>query len=383
MSTKIRPARVLALARRTLSCPTAPFREGAVMAWVLEFVAERRHLAVRVDRDGNMLLSRRGVRRGRSPLVLSAHMDHPGFRARASRRLNGSWTVSAQFLGGVRPEFFRGARALFFSPAGNVRAAVTHVRHDRSSGELEASLRAAKEVPAGAFGMWDLPAFRLAPRARGVLESRAVDDLAGVAAALALLDVVDRIDPGKEVDVRALFTRGEEVGFVGALAVARGRRLPQRARIVSLEASKAFPHAPQGAGPILRVGDRTSSFDDGLTRWMARVATALAGPRGRGFRWQRRLMDGGTCEATAFQLYGYRSAALCVPLGNYHNMSEDGKIRTESIHASDLVGLVRLLEGLVKHDGDCPAPGVTDPLRKRLDRGLRRRRRDLARDPFA
>ena len=383
MRSEIRPARVLALARRTLSCPTAPFREGAVMAWVLEFVAQRRHLAVRVDRDGNMLLSRRGVRRALSPLVLSAHMDHPGFRARSSHRMNGSWTVSAQFLGGVAPEFFPGARALFFSPAGPVRAAVTRVRRDPTSGELEALLRAAKDVPAGAFGMWDLPAFRRSARDRGVLESRAVDDLAGVAAALALLDAIDRIDPRRRVDVRALFTRGEEVGFIGALAVARARRLPQRARIVSLEASKAFAHAPQGGGPILRVGDRTSSFDDGLTRWMARVATVLAGPRGSGFRWQRRLMDGGTCEATAFQLYGYRSAALCVPLGNYHNMSEDGAIRLESIHAAALVGLVRLLEGLVRHDGDCPAPGASDPLRMRLARGLQKRRRDLARDPFA
>jgi endoglucanase len=379
---EIRPARVLALARRTLSCPTAPFREGAVMAWVLEFVAARRHLAVRVDRDGNMLLARRGVRPGASPLVFSAHMDHPGFHARTSRAGNGSFQISAQFLGGVRPEFFPRAKVLFFSPEGCVRASVTQVRHDRASGELEASLQARKQVPAGAFGMWDLPAFRRAPGKPGVLESRAVDDLAGVASALALLDVVDRVDPERGVDVRALFTRGEEVGFIGALAVAKARRLPQGARIVSLEASKAFPHAPQGGGPILRVGDRTSSFDDGLTRWMARVGTALAGPRGRKFRFQRRLMDGGTCEATAFQLYGYRCAALCVPLGNYHNMSEEGEIRLESIHLSDLVGLVRFLEGLVRLDRDCPKPGRIDPLRRRLDRGLQRRRSDLAGDPF-
>jgi endoglucanase len=383
VNSEIRPARALAIARRTLSCPTAPFREGAVMAWVLAFVAERRHLAVRVDRDGNMLLSRRSVRRGPSPLVLSAHMDHPGFRAQGARRVNGRWTVCAQFLGGVRPEFFPRARVLFFSPVGEVRAVVTGVRHDQARGELAVSLRAARGVPAGAFGMWDLPAFRRAPRAPHVLESRAVDDLAGVAAALALLDAVERIDPHRRVDIRALFTRGEEVGFVGALAVAHGRRLPQGARIVSLEASKAFAHAPQGAGPILRVGDRTSCFDDGLTRWMGRVAAGLAGPRGKEFRWQRRLMDGGTCEATAFQLYGYRSAALCVPLGNYHNMGEEGTILPESIHASDFVGLVRLLEALVRHDGDCPAPGASDPLRTRLGRGLRRRRRDLKRDPFA
>jgi hypothetical protein len=29
---------------------------------------------------------------------------------------------------------------------------------------------------------------------------------------------------------------------------------------------------------------------------------------------------GGTCEATAFSTYGYRSTCLCLPLGNYHNM---------------------------------------------------------------
>jgi len=177
------------------------------MAWVLEFVAQRPHLALRVDRDGNMLLSRRGVRRAASPLVFSAHMDHPGFRARASRRVNRRWRVSAQFLGGVRPEFFRGARVLFFTPGKELRARITRVRRHPASGELEASLRAERAIPAGAFGMWDLPPFRRASGKPGVLESRAIDDLAGVAAALALLDVIDRIDPHQRVDVRPLFTR--------------------------------------------------------------------------------------------------------------------------------------------------------------------------------
>ncbi len=379
----IRPARVLALARDLLSCPTAPFHEGAVIARILARAARGPRLSVRADRDGNLWLARSGVRRSPSPLVLVAHMDHPGFRARASRRRGGAVAVEADFLGGVRPGFFVGARARFFTGDGEIVARVTAVRRDRASGDLRASLRARRPVPEGAFGMWDLPAFRYSPPRGGLVESRAVDDLAGVTAALALLEEADRIDPKRRVDVRALFTRGEEVGFVGALAAVDSGALPRRARVVSLEASKAFAHAPQGAGPILRVGDRTSSFDDGLTRWMGRVAAKLAGPRGTGFAWQRKLMDGGTCEATAFQLHGYRSAALCVPLGNYHNMADDGRIRAESIRLSDLVGLVRLLEGLVLHDDDCPAEGAGDPLRARLAAGLRRRRRDLARDPFA
>jgi endoglucanase len=231
--------------------------------------------------------------------------------------------------------------------------------------------------------MWDLPAFRRDPRRGDLLETRAADDLAGVAAILALLDVVERVDPRRRVDVRGLFTRAEEVGFVGALAVARARRLPRHTRLVAIEASKALPEAPQGGGPILRVGDRTSVFDDALTRWIARVGARLAEEtRGR-FVWQRRLMDGGTCESTAYQLYGYRCAALCLPLGNYHNMGERGRIAVESIRLGDLVGLVRFFEGLVRFDADAPRPGAPDPLRRRLEAGFRRARRELARDPFA
>jgi hypothetical protein len=133
-------------------------------------------------------------------------------------------------------------------------APVVSARPDRASGELRVRLTARAPVPPGSFGTWDLPGFRRPRRAPNVIETRAADDLAGVAAILAVLEVVDRIDPARRVDVRALLTRAEEVGFVGAIAAARGRTVPAGARIVAIEASKAFPHAPQGAGPILRVG---------------------------------------------------------------------------------------------------------------------------------
>lgn len=381
----LRPREVLRLVERTLSQPTAPFREGAVIRHVLGFVTERPHLAVRVDADGNLWLRRRAVRPAPSPLVLVAHMDHPGFHAVTCRRGGAGHRVEARFLGGVRAPFFRGARVRFFARDGEVRARCLRVRASDGHGDPVVTLDAEAAVPPGAFGMWDLPPYRRRRVAGGdaLIESRAVDDLVGVAASLALLDAVDRIDPAERVDVRVLLTRGEEVGFIGALAAATSGRLPAGARILSLEASKALPDARQGDGPILRVGDRTSSFDDTLLRWMGRTAARLAGPKGDRFRWQRRLMDGGTCEATAFQLFGFRCAGLCVPLGSYHNMGDDGRIRAESIREGDVLGLVRFLEGLVQGDADCPRRGAPDPLRARLDTGLRRRRRDLARDPFA
>jgi endoglucanase len=379
----VRPARVLAIAARTMACPTAPFREGAVIADVRAFAARNPHLVLREDAHGNLALRRRAVRPSATPLVLGAHMDHPGFRAIASTRARGGYRVDALFLGGVRPEFFRGARARFPDDAGGVAARVESVRPDRRTGELRVQLSARKPIAPGRFGVWDLPGFRRAPRDPDLLETRAADDLAGVAAILTVLEQVERIDPRRRVDVRALFTRAEEVGFVGAIAAARGGTLPRGARIVAIEASKALPHAPQGAGPILRVGDRTSIFDDGLTRWLGRVAAALAGPKGDRFAFQRRLMDGGTCESTAYQLYGFRCAALCVPLGNYHNMSERGRIAVESIRLSDLVGLVRFFEGMIRHDGDCPRASAPDPLHARFERRFRRSRRSLARDPLA
>ena len=377
----IRPDNVLRLARRTLSCPTAPYREGEVIAWLREFSAARPHLRLGEDADGNVSVRRRGVRASRTPLVLAAHMDHPGFRARrCAARRDGGFRVEADFLGGVPLSSFAGARARFFHDGEEIRARVERAALDRRSGRKRVVLRARRPVPTGAFGMWDLPAFRYSPD-RDLIESRAVDDLAGLAAILALLDAVDRIDRRRRVDVRGLFTRAEEVGFVGALSVAAGKRLPRAARIVAIEASMALPDAPQGAGPIVRVGDRTSVFDDRLTRWISGVGARLAGPKGGRFTWQRKLMDGGTCESTAYQLFGYRCAGMCLPLGNYHNVGRGGRIAPESIRRSDLVGLVRFFEGLVRDDGR--TAGAGDPLRKRLDRLLARSRRDLARDPFA
>lgn len=379
-----RRARVLRLAERTLSCPTAPYREGEVIAWLREFAATRPHLVLREDRDGNVALTRRGVRASRTPLVLAAHMDHPGFRARGSRRSKGVYRVDADYLGGVPLASFAGSRARFFAGADEIRARVVRARPDPRSGEKRVVLHAARPVPAGAYGMWDLPAWRYDAK-RDLIRSRVVDDLAGVAATLALLDEVDRIDPRRRVDVRGQFTRAEEVGFVGALAVATGRRLPRGARIIAIEASKALPDAPQGGGPILRVGDRTSIFDDRLTRWIQSVGQELAGPRGTRFTYQRKLMDGGTCESTAYQLFGYRCAGMCLPLGNYHNVGPGGRIAAESIRFSDLLGLVRFFEGLVRHDARAKRGAATkaDPLKRRLEKRLAAGRRDLARDPFA
>ena len=102
------------------------------------------------------------------------------------------------------------------------------------------------------------------------------------------------------------------------------------------------PYAPQGKGVIIRVGDKTSIFNSGLTYFLTQQAEALA-KRDKSFKFQRALMPGGTCEATVYDVYGFTAAAVCVALGNYHNMDRDKKkIGPEYIDVGDWRSMVKL-----------------------------------------
>jgi len=79
-------------------------------------------------------------------------------------------------------------------------------------------------------------------------------------------------------------------------------------------------------------------------------------------------MDGGTCEATAFQLYGYRSAALSIALGNYHNCTPDSRIDAEYVDIRDLEGLINLCVAIATETRS--AADTRDTLRQRLEARL-------------
>jgi len=143
----------------------------------------------------------------------------------------------------------------------------------------------------------------------------------------------------------------------------------RRARLILMENSKSFEDSPIGGGPIVRVGERTSTFDPELTYRITRIAEQLA-KRDHGFSYQ--LMPGGPSEATAYQTLGYAATCLCLPLGNYPNMNErTGKVDRETISLSDYQGFVRLLVELTRR---LDAPNQRLALRDRLDRVYGRRK---------
>lgn len=339
--------------------PTAPGREDRVIDWVETWAGRRSDLTVRSDRHGNLLITQKG-RKKSEPVVAVAHTDHPGFVVQAvdGRR------VEVEFRGGVRREYFDRARVeLFDSTDRSHRGALEDFDHDTSTGLVH--LDRTGPLEAGDIGRWSFG------RKRGGVGERfalapACDDLAGAAAALAALDRARGDAERRHFGV--LLTRAEEVGFVGAIGAARDGTLPGGSRVLSIECSRSFPDSPLGAGPVVRVGDASSVFDHELTNRIADAATASA------LDHQRKLMAGGSCEATAFVAYGYRATGLCLPLGNYHNMGnldqvEQGKGMAtplpEIVSIADFHGLVDLL--LVAADSVDGGWGMVDRLDRRFE----------------
>lgn len=357
--------------------PTAAGHEHRVTDWVERWCKRRRSL--RLDRDdaGNLLITQRRTVTGR-PTLITAHMDHPAF---VVHDVQGDRDVVLEFRGGVADRYFEGARIEIFDQHDSPHRATIEsldanakpfkrvaVRLSRSTDQLQPS----------DIGRWILPNHARLPVVRkGIFHSHACDDLAAVAAALAALDIMRRKRDGAHVGV--LLTRAEEVGFVGALACCDARSVPDDARLICLENSRSFAESPIGAGPILRVGDKSSVFGPTLTNHIAAIMAEYARDN-PSFRWQRKLMPGGTCEATAFSAYGYESTCLCLPLGNYHNMQDiDGaaggpaKVGAEHIAVADYHGLITMLEVV------CTRINVsTDGIRARLAHLLDERRFVLA-----
>ena len=214
-------------------------------------------------------------------------------------------------------------------------------------------------IEPGDIAMWNM---RKPRQRKGIFSAPALDDLAGCAASLAALDKVRGKPELRHFGL--LLTRAEEVGLVGSLHAAKHQTVSIDARIVNVETSRALPNARIGDGPVIRTGDHTSVFD----RDMINRITAAA--RTSGMKHQRKLMDGGGCEATAFGGYGYRSVGLCVPLRYHHNRGNiddfekglaDPIPMYEEISIDDFHGLVDLIVLAVT------ALDLPDPLQGRLD----------------
>ena len=319
--------RLLAILEAILNQPTAPFHEAAVRETLVALLRDCPRVQLREDDFGNLIAHYRGPGIGAgvpaARYAFCAHMDHPGWVRPEKPESN----APPIFLGGVPSEYQAANRE--------------RVRDF------------------GTFSMWELPPFEMRD---GLIHSRACDDLIGCAVIVSMLEKLDRTQA--PVECYGLFTRAEEVGFAGAIEMARAGWLQaENLTVISLETSAERPGARMGDGAIVRVGDKTSIFDPAVT------SELLASAADAKLTVQRCLMSGGSCEATAFRLYGVRCGALCVSLGNYHNLGPDQRIEAEFVSYADVAALGTLCAAVARRSGtSLPDPDAIrrEQLEKRL-----------------
>lgn len=362
VSLKTRKSREALLLAIT-SLPTAAGREDRVIEAIRLWVKARsRRLSLVSDRYGNLIVSQRGARtrqvKSPKPIMITAHLDHPAFVVTAVRHKGQSSFVDLEFRGGVATPYFQGAKLEVFDRTikRSFDATITAVHgkenHFQRVTAKVSTPSSAQAISVGSIGRWKLPKPVIT---KGLAYTHACDDLAAVAAALGAFDAISKSPALAHVSL--LFTRAEEIGFIGAIGAARGKTIPKGARLICLENSRSFPHdSPIGGGPIVRVGDKASVFTPELTNRISDIASDYAKTHPH-FKYQRKLMPGGTCEATAFSTFGIASTCVCLPLGNYHNMEKidevaagkaKARIGRECISTNDFHGLIELLEVVVE-----------------------------------
>jgi len=142
-----------------------------------------------------------------------------------------------------------------------------------------------------------------------------------------------------------LFTRAEETGFIGAQGVITSELLPENSIPIIIETSSELEQARIGQGVILRVGDRFAVYNSLVESWIYETAVQLRDEDK--IKFQRALMDGGTCEASLYVANDFDAGALAIALGNYHNI---GKMHPapEYISLSDLHSLVELASAVAQ-----------------------------------
>ena len=337
--------------RELTATPTAAGHESRVFAWIHRWLSTRPELTTRSDEHGNLEIRIQSNPTTDSPIYFTAHLDHPAF---VVENQSDPDTLVLGFRGGVMPDYFPQAR-IRVHHAPDTFAFATVIEEidtddkDKPYKRYSATLDKPADIETGTIATWDLPEPDITPdEFGGILHTNACDDLAALAAAFCALDEL-RLSKCT-TDVRVLCTRAEEIGFVGAIGACKAEFMPKGSRLIALENSRAFADAPIHAGPIVRVGDRVSVFSPELTGAVAQVAQTIAGGPATPtasqkqsdmptWKWQRKLMAGGACEASVFCAMGYQATCVCLPLGNYHNMANLDEAQAGTHEGPPRVGL--------------------------------------------
>ncbi len=342
--------------------PTAPFREEAVIRWY-RILFQKHQIPNFIDEVGNLVVGAASLaeyqallaEKTSEPLrILVAHMDHPGFHVNGPMTGKGAkGDLLATWHGGSPVKGLTGTKVWLadregYRGFGKIKSVKIHPsKWSMESLVISPIGKIEGENHFGGFA-FQAPAWER----QNKIYTKAADDLVGTFAIGSL--AISHPEYFKEKRMIGLLTRAEEVGFIGAIGHIELGYLHKAQRelfLLSLETSRTLPGALIGKGPIVRLGDRKTVFESGYVENVTQIAEKVL-PK----KYQRRIMDGGTCEATAMIAYGFKATGISLPLGNYHNQNFEGgpgaKVKggpaPEFVHMEDLKGMLKLCEALME-----------------------------------
>ena len=293
--------------------------EGAVRDYVIEAVSP--HAPYTVDALGNVIVEKKGRKTPKRKIMLAAHMDEVGFII-TSVTEEGYLKFAA--VGGMDKRVLIGKRVLVGHGGvlGVIGLKPIHLTGPEEQsrvpdiGSLYIDIGAADAASAKAqISLGDTACFDTAPTEMGdCLLARAIDDRAGCAAMLAL------IEDDLPLDVTCVFTVQEEIGTRG-VAAAAFRVQPDIAIILEATTAADLATVPRekqvcklGSGVVIPFMDGGTVYDRALCAQATALADRLEIP------WQTKNVIAGGTDASAIQrsAAGVQTIGLAVPVRNLH-----------------------------------------------------------------
>lgn len=296
-------------------------REEAVRDFLIEQIKDcAEH---RVDALGNLLVTKKGKQPAAHRLLFSAHMDEVGF---VVTHIDEKGFLRFAPVGGVQPEV-TGGRAVLVGDApiyGVIGCKATHLckdKEEKQPGKIEEmwiDIGAKDKADAEALVVpGDMVTFASGwrPIGDGAISARAIDDRAGCAALLTM------IQSELPCDCSFAFTVQEEVGCFGAKTAAYALR-PEIAVAVEGTTAGDLAGVPEekavcrvGRGPVVSFMDKGAIYDHALYRTIRAEAQKAGIPT----QTKEGVFGGNESRSLMTAGKGCRVAAVSVPVRYLHS----------------------------------------------------------------
>lgn len=299
--------------------------ETPVSDYITEKLSGMDGVKYKIDRLGNVLVNKKGEKRPKTCLMLSAHMDEVGLIITS---VGDTGMLKFSPVGGIDPRVVLGRRVKVGknSVLGVIGTKAVHLQNDEErksapdfdslSIDIGATSRedALKNVNPGDAAVFDSEFVRFGD---GFVKAKAIDDRIGCAV---LLEILSK---PMIYDLDAVFTVQEEVGTRGARAAAFSVA-PQAAIVVEATTAADVPFVPDekkvcflGRGPVLSFMDGRTVYDRGLYN------LAFDTAKEKGIPCQAKLAVAGGNDAGAIHLSrdGVKPLAVSLPCRYLHSPS--------------------------------------------------------------